>query len=126
VRNIACHRKQPIVSPSDWPAAGHYSTFRPLEAIKIAMTRQELGRPQQTPLPPTEERINLEEALRANTMGAAWQAGLDDKVGSIEVGKLADLIVLDQNLFEVPPHEVHATQVMMTLMNGKVWHERPM
>jgi predicted amidohydrolase YtcJ len=105
---------------TDWPAAGHYSTFRPLEAIEIAMTRQELGRPQQTPLPPADERISLEEALRANTMGAAWQAGLDGKVGSIEVGKLADLIVLDRNLFEIPPHEIHTAKVVMTVMNGKV------
>jgi predicted amidohydrolase YtcJ len=110
---------------TDWPAAGHYSTYRPLEGIEVAMTRRELGQPQQTPLAPVDERISLEEALRANTMGAAYQAGLDGKVGSIEVGKLADLIVLDQNLFEIPPHEIHAARVVMTVMNGKVWQERP-
>jgi Amidohydrolase family len=53
-------------------------------------------------------------------MGAAYQAGLDGKVGLIKVGKLADLIVLDRNLFEIPPHEIHTAKVVMTIMNGKV------
>ena len=110
---------------TDWPAAGHYSTFRPLEAIEVAITRRELGRREQTPLPPRNEQISLDEALWANTMGAAYQARLDHKVDSIEVGKLADLIVLDRNLFEIPPHEIHKTKVVMTVMNGKVWHEQP-
>jgi predicted amidohydrolase YtcJ len=109
---------------TDWPAAGHYSTFAPLEAIEIAITRQELGRLSQATLPPADERITLDEALRANTMGAAHQLGLDDKVGSIEVGKLADLIVLDRNIFEVRPHEIHNTKVVMTVMNGQVRHEQ--
>jgi predicted amidohydrolase YtcJ len=65
----------------------------------------------------------LDEALRANTIGAAYQAGLDSKVGSIEVGKLADLIVLDRNIFEIPPQEIHKTKVAMTVMNGNVRHE---
>jgi len=110
---------------TDWPAAGYYSTFRPLEAIEIAITRQELGKQEQEPMPPADERLSLEEALRANTIGAAYQPGLDSKVGSIEVGKLADLIVLDNNLFEVPPHDIHKRTVVMTVMNGEVRHEQP-
>jgi predicted amidohydrolase YtcJ len=108
---------------TDWPAATYYSTFRPLEAVQVAVTRQELGKPRQTPLPPSGERISLDEALRANTIGAAYQAGLDKKVGSIEAGKLADLIVLDRNIFEIPPQDIHKTKVAMTVMNGKVRHE---
>ena len=113
-----------IALGTDWPAAANYSTFNPLEAIEIAVTRQELGQPGQAPLPPADERISLDEALRANTMGAAYQAGLDNEVGSIEVGKLADLIVLEKNLFEIEPHEIHRTKVAMTVMNGKVQQER--
>ncbi|MGC2781483.1 MAG: amidohydrolase [Bradyrhizobium sp.] len=108
---------------TDWPAAGYYSTYRPLEAIEIATTRRELNKPDQPPLPPLDERISLEEALRAATMGPAYQIGLDQKIGSIEVGKLADLIVLEKNLFEVVPHEIHKTRVVMTVMNGQVRHE---
>lgn len=107
---------------ADWPAANYYSTFRPLDAIEVAMTRRELGQPGQVPVGPADEVIPLEAALRAATMGAAWHLGLDRQVGSIEVGKLADLIVLERNLFEVPPHEIHNTKVLMTVMNGQVRH----
>jgi predicted amidohydrolase YtcJ len=107
---------------TDWPAAGYYSTYRPLEAIEIAITRRELNKPDQAPLPPLDERLNLDEALRASTMGPAFQLGLEKKVGSIEVGKLADLVVLEKNLFEVPPQEIHKTKVAMTVMNGQIRH----
>lgn len=55
-------------------------------------------------------------------MGAAYQLGLDNKIGSIEVGKLADLVVLDKNLFDVAPHEIYKAKVAMTVMNGQVRH----
>ena len=109
---------------TDWPAAGYYSTYKPLDAIEIATTRRELNKPDQPALVPLDERISLEEAIRAATMGPAYQLGLDQKVGSIEVGKLADLIVLEKNLFEVAPHEIHDTKVLMTVMNGQVRHEQ--
>ncbi len=108
---------------TDWPAAGYYSTYKPLDAIEIATTRRELNKPDQPPLVPVDERISLEEAIRAATMGPAYQLGLDQKVGSIEVGKLADLVVLDNNLFEVAPSDIHKTKVLMTVKNGAVRHE---
>ncbi|MDB5653005.1 MAG: putative amidohydrolase 3 precursor [Tardiphaga sp.] len=108
---------------TDWPAAGQYSTYRPLEAIEVGVTRCEIGVQGQTPLPPLDERITLEEAIYANTLAASHQIRLDHKVGSIEVGKLADLIVLDRNLFDSKPHEVHQAKVLLTLMNGTVRHQ---
>jgi len=47
---------------------------------------------------------------------------IDDKVGSIKVGKLADLIVLDRNLFAIDVHDIVATRVDMTMMNGRFTH----
>jgi predicted amidohydrolase YtcJ len=111
---------------TDWPAAAHFSTFRPLDAIEIAVTRQELNKPRQTALAPADERVSLTEALRANTLGAAYQLGLEHRVGSIEVGKLADLVVLEKNLFEVPPDQIHTIKVIMTIMDGKVRHQSVM
>jgi predicted amidohydrolase YtcJ len=108
---------------TDWPAAGNYSTYRPLEAIEVGVTRCELGAVDQDPLPPKEQRITLHEAIYANTLAASHQLRLDHKVGSIEVGKCADLVVLDHNLFETEPHEIHKVKVMLTLMNGKIRHE---
>jgi predicted amidohydrolase YtcJ len=108
---------------TDWPAAGHYSTYRPLEAIEIATTRRELNKPDQTPLAPGE-RVDLATALRASTLGGAWQIGMEGRIGSIETGKLADLVVLDRNLFETPPSDIHKAEVLMTVMNGRPVHDR--
>ena len=107
---------------TDWPAAGYYSTFRPLDAIEVATTRRELDRPHGPPLPPIDEAITLDAALKASTMGPAYQLGMEREVGSIEVGKLADLVVLEKNLFEIPPDQIHKTKVAMTVMNGQVRH----
>ncbi len=108
---------------ADWPAANSYSTYKPLDAIEIATTRRELGKPHGPQLPPADEVITLDAALKAATMGPAWQLGLEREIGSIEVGKLADLVVLEKNLFEVAPHEIHKTKVVMTVMNGQVRHK---
>jgi predicted amidohydrolase YtcJ len=80
---------------TDWPAAGYYSTFRPLDAIEVATTRRELDKPQGPALPPIDEAITLDAALKAATMGPAYQLGMEREVGSIEIGKLADLVVLE-------------------------------
>ncbi|CAN0622305.1 putative amidohydrolase 3 [Burkholderia multivorans] len=112
----------PISLGTDWPAAGYYSTFRPLEAIEIATTRRELGKAEQSPLEPADEKMSLDDALRASTLGGAWQLRMEHRIGSIEVGKLADLVVLDKNLFEIPSHEIHKAKVVMTVMNGKIRH----
>ncbi|MGW4098627.1 amidohydrolase [Mycobacterium sp. NPDC004974] len=109
---------------SDWPAASYYSTFCPLEAIEIAVTRQELGKPDQTPLPRPEERLTLDRAITAQTMGPAYQLRREIDLGSITVGKLADLVVLDKDLTAIPPHEIHQAEVKLTMMNGVVRHEK--
>jgi predicted amidohydrolase YtcJ len=109
---------------TDWPAAGYYSTFRPLDAIEVAITRRELDKPKDPQLPPIAEAITLDAALKASTLGPAYQLRMERDVGSIEVGKLADLIVLERNLFEVAPQEIHKTEVLMTLMNGQVRHDQ--
>ncbi|HET7881461.1 MAG TPA: amidohydrolase [Acetobacteraceae bacterium] len=108
---------------TDWPAAGYYSTYRPLEAIEIATTRRELNKPEGPQLLPVDEVIPLGAALRAATIGPAWQLGMDREIGSIEAGKLADLVVLENNLFEIAPDRIHRTKVAMTVMNGQVRHE---
>ncbi|KGI68804.1 amidohydrolase [Mycolicibacterium rufum] len=108
---------------TDWPAAGYFSTFKPLDSIQIGVTRQLIGRPDAPVLAPADQRLTVEEAVLANTLGAAYQLRLDDRVGSLEVGKLADLIVLDRDIFEADPHDIHAATVTMTMMNGRVVHQ---
>lgn len=108
---------------TDWPAAGYFSTYKPLDSIQIGVTRQLIGNPNAEVLSPVDQELTVEQAVHANTLGAAYQLRLDDRVGSVEVGKLADLIVLDRNILEVDPHEIHAANVEMTLMNGQIRHE---
>jgi len=67
-----------------------------------------------------EHRINVATALRAVTLDAAWQHFLEDKVGSIEVGKFADLIVLSQNPLTTPVSELTSTKVLTTVIDGEV------
>ena len=107
---------------TDWPAAGYFSTYKPLESIQIAMTRQQIGVKDAPVLEPADERLDLAEALYASTMAPAHQLRLDDRIGSIKVGKRADLIVLERNLFDIGPHEIAATRVDMTMMDGRFTH----
>ena len=107
---------------TDWPAAGFFSTYRPLDAIESAITRRALGDPDAPMLGPEDQRIDLAQALRANTLTPARQLRLDGIVGSIQVGKCADLVVLRENLFDVEPHRIASTPVDMTMMNGRFTH----
>jgi predicted amidohydrolase YtcJ len=108
---------------TDWPAAGYFSTYKPLDSIQLGVTRQLIGQPDAPVLAPADQRLSVAQAMHANTLGAAYQIRLDDKVGSLEQGKLADMIVLDRNILEVDPHEIHRASVMLTMMNGQIRHE---
>lgn len=108
---------------TDWPAAGYFSTYKPLDAIQTGVTRQLIGQQGAAVLAPVDQRLSVAEAVHANTMGAAYQIRLDDKVGSLEVGKLADMIVLDRNLLELDPGDISQAKVTLTMMNGQIRHE---
>jgi predicted amidohydrolase YtcJ len=69
-----------------------------------------------------EERIDLRDALAAFTINAAYLNFHDDTTGSIETGKYADLIVLDHNLFAIPPSKISETKVLLTLLGGRAVH----
>jgi len=66
------------------------------------------------------EAIDLPSAIRAMTINAAYLMDTDDQVGSIEIGKYADIIILDQNLFEIAAEKISSTKVLKTLLAGKV------
>ncbi|MCG8484681.1 MAG: amidohydrolase [Clostridia bacterium] len=67
-----------------------------------------------------DEKLTIEEALHAYTYGSAYGVGRENEIGTIEEGKLADLIVLDRNLFEIDVEAIRSTEVEMTLMNGEI------
>ena len=72
-----------------------------------------------------DERVDLATMIAAYTINGAYIHDQDDLVGSIKVGKKADLIVLDRNLFEVPTHQINEAKVLMTLFDGEVVYQRP-
>jgi len=73
-----------------------------------------------TLLYPEANRFDRTEALRRYTVGSAWFSGEEDKKGSLEVGKLADLTVLSADYFNVPEEEIKRIQSVLTVVGGKV------
>lgn len=100
---------------TDFPIA----SLEPMREIFRAVTRiDSSGQPDQVWHP--KERVTLAAALRAYTWGSAYGSFREHELGTLEPGKLADLIVLDRNLFVVPVEEILETQVCMTMVNGQI------
>jgi predicted amidohydrolase YtcJ len=106
---------------SDWPVV----TLSPWPGVENALTRQTTeGDPPGGWLP--KERISLEATIKAYTLGAAIAGRREKTEGSLEAGKLADLIVLSQNLFEIPANQTGKTEVVLTMVGGRVVYRRSM
>jgi hypothetical protein len=106
-----------IAFGSDWSV----STANPFHQIEVAVTRMGPSGETTEPFLP-DERIDLPLALAAFTINAAYVNRSDHDTGSVEVGKYADLIVLDRNLFDISPQEISDTSVLMTMVEGQVVH----
>jgi predicted amidohydrolase YtcJ len=65
----------------------------------------------------------LDQALKAYTIDAAYVLGLEDRVGSLKVGKLADIVIIDKDLHKIAPSEISTTKVKLTMMNGKITYQ---
>jgi predicted amidohydrolase YtcJ len=104
---------------SDWTVA----PLNPMEGLKAAVTRQTLDGKHPAGWVP-EQKISLEEAIRAYTVGSAYAEFQDQMKGSLTPGKLADLVLLDCNIFEIDPARIDKAKVTMTVVDGKVvWSE---
>jgi predicted amidohydrolase YtcJ len=110
---------------SDFPASGAGTLgMSPIVQIEMGHTRQEYGEPDSRVQPLESERLSVASLVRGFTIDAAYQLHMEDQIGSIEVGKKADLVVLDQDIFTVDPYSIHETGVVMTVMDGQVVFER--
>ena len=96
-----------ITLSSDWDV----STLNPFVGLGNAVTR-------------APQNISLETAVKAYTINAAYVMRQENKVGSIEVGKEADLIILDRNIFEIPDDQIKQTNVMKTYLQGELIYEK--
>ena len=106
-----------VAAGSDWPSVAESMNPRP--AIEAMVTR----RNPHTNDPQTywaEQAISLAQALKIFTLDGARAYRLEDLTGSVEVGKSADLVVLDRDYLETPPDEVRDIQPVMTMVGGEV------
>ena len=104
---------------SDWFVAPP----TPLEGIYAAVTRRTLDGKHPGGWVP-EQKITVEEALRAYTSGAAYASFEEDRKGTLERGKLADFAMIDRDITRIPAEEIRDARVLMTVVGGKVVYER--
>ena len=106
---------------SDWPSAA--ADMNPWPAIEAMVTRRNPLRDDDETLW-LEQAITLEQALAIATRQGARAYRLEERTGSVEVGKSADLIVLNNNLFDIPPARISETSPDLTLFAGQVVYRR--
>ncbi len=108
----------PLAFGSDWPVA----PLNPLLGIYAAVTRATLDGKHPNGWFP-EQRLSVEEALRAYTQGSAFAAFEETEKGTISSGKLADVVVLSGDVFSLPPEKIKDVRVLLTVVGGKVAYQ---
>jgi len=88
--------------------------------MQIAHTRQALREPRSAPMPNADQRLDVGDLIRCYTINGAYMLHMEKKIGSIAVGKRADLVVLQNNLFDSDQYDLHEARVLLTMMDGKV------
>ncbi len=116
------HRLQPIREELDagirpvLSSDAFVSSLRPLDTISAAMTRRT-----RSGAPISEDhRMTLDEALRAHTIDAAVAIGMEDRIGSLQPGKLADVTIIDGDLHSTPPERMASLGTWLTILDGEV------
>ena len=112
-----------VVGGSDWSV----SSLNPLDAIEVAVLRQDWrandglsdDELSQLDVLNRSERVSLDTMLKAYTVNAAWAMHQDDATGSLTQGKLADVIVLSEDLFAIPPQRISTVAVEQTFVAGQ-------
>ena len=108
-----------LANGSDFPV----EEPNPMLGFYAALTRQDpQGRPQGGWMP--DERLSREEMLKSFTWNAAYAAHAEKDLGSLEVGKLADMVLLDKDVMTVEPKEILSTRPLITIIGGEVVYER--
>ena len=103
-----------VTQATDYPVT---ADLRPTNGIQTAVIRQLPGRPE-TLLNPSE-RVTVEQMIKAATLNGAYQFKCEDKLGSITVGKEADLVILDSDITTCKPENIADTKVLRTMIGGE-------
>jgi predicted amidohydrolase YtcJ len=111
-----------ISASSDYPACnGPLESCAPLASIETAVTRKKPGAPLHDPgLDSMDEALSVDQALQAYTVGGAYQLNRESEIGTIAVGKKADIILLEEALENVPVNAIGSINVKLTMVNGRV------
>jgi len=107
-----------VAIATDYPV----SELNPFVHIESSVTRMDPHGLNNDPLAP-EEAITVEQAIQAYTLNPAFILGWEEKIGSIEIGKLADMVIIDRNPLEVPAADISETRVLTTVFGGEVIFE---
>ncbi len=103
-----------IAGGSDW----FFTNENPWQDIQAGATSRDPGESAQTPML-AQQRLDVLTLVNARTIDAAYQLYSEQRLGSIEVGKQADLVVIDRNVLKVPVEQVHETKVLGTFFEGR-------
>jgi predicted amidohydrolase YtcJ len=103
---------------TDWTVA----PLNPMLSVYAAVTRRTLDGQRPAGWIP-EQKISVAEAVRAYTFGSAYAEFQENEKGTIARGKLADLVILSRDIFEIDPHEIDQVKVVLTIMDGRVVYE---
>lgn len=109
-----------VVGGSDWSV----TSLNPLEAIEVGVRRLEPNDTVSSPWLPTE-RVGLDTLLLAYTANGAYAQQQERETGTLEVGKAADLIILDRDLLAIPAAQIHEAKVLLTLLEGREVYRAP-
>ena len=104
---------------SDWTVA----PLSPVAGIYAAVTRRTLDGKNPAGWVP-EQKISVEDAVKSYTVNGAFAEFTEGEKGSIAEGKLADLVVLSRDIFKIPAEEINGAEVLMTVFDGKIIHQR--
>lgn len=118
-RDLLAHGAM-LAASTDGPVA---APLNPFVGIQAALTRRERGSAAAAFLP--AQRLTLPEVLAAYTIGGAYANFLDRESGSLEAGKWADFVMVDRNLFDLDPEEIHRSRVLWTVVEGREVYRAP-
>ena len=109
-----------VSASSDYPVCGTLDICSPFYGIQIGLTRQKVGKGNKADiLESTKERVTLKQMLKAYTLNAAYQLDAEKRLGSIEVNKDADVIMLEHNPFEQSHYDLHKIKILRTWSKGQ-------
>ena len=109
---------------SDYPVATTFPSYAPLDNIEMFVRRARAGKKDAKQQGHDEDKLSLEDAIKAATISNAWLMNGDKEFGSIEVGKSADFVALEKSLFDVAEHEISKVSINATYYKGKATFER--